>query len=68
MRLRLQHNLTEGLLVLSDVLAQDIEERLGLLWADVDALGVFDSDLLVVSWWTRPRRRNPKRLPGLARC
>jgi hypothetical protein len=46
MRLRLERNLAEGLLVLSDVLAQDIEERLGLLWADVDALGVFDSDLV----------------------
>ena len=46
MRLRLERNLAEGLLVLSDILAEDIEERLGLLRADVDALGVFDSDLV----------------------
>ena len=47
MRLRLERDDSKGLLILSDVLAEDVPEGLGLLRADVDALSVLDGDLIL---------------------
>src|ERR1700739_836537 len=46
MRLWLEGNLAERLLGLRGCLAEDIEEPFGLLRAYIDALGIFDSDLV----------------------
>jgi hypothetical protein len=37
---------SEGLLVLGDVVSEDVEERLGLLGAEIDALEVANVDLV----------------------
>jgi hypothetical protein len=41
----LQRDLTEGLLVLSEIVAEDVPEGLGLLRAEIDAFEVFDDEL-----------------------
>src|ERR1700744_1242650 len=41
----LQRDLTEGLLVLGEVVAEDVPEGFGLLRAEVDAFEVFDDEL-----------------------
>jgi len=43
---RLQRYIAEGLLILRQVLAEHIEERLGLLGAEVDSLKAADGDLV----------------------
>jgi hypothetical protein len=45
-QLLLQRDVTEGLLVLCEVVSDYIPESLGLLWAEVDALEVLDVDLV----------------------
>jgi len=45
-KLWLQVKLTEGLLVLGEILAEDVPERLGLLRAKVDGAFVGDGDLV----------------------
>ena len=44
--LRLESDLSESLLILSEILGQDVHKRLGLLRADVDSLAIFDEDLV----------------------
>ena len=46
MRLRLESDFAESLLVLCDVLIENIEKRLGLLRADVDPLSILDRHLV----------------------
>src|SRR6185437_15579974 len=46
MSLRLKCDGSEGLLVLGEVLAQHVPEGLGLLRAEVNAVAVFDRDLM----------------------
>ena len=44
--LRLEREGAEGLLVLGEVVAEDVQQRLGLLGTEVDALEVVDLDLV----------------------
>src|ERR1700752_3111739 len=44
--LRLKRDSTEGLFILSEVLAKHVPQSFGLLWAQVHAMVVFDVDLV----------------------
>ena len=44
--MRLERNRSEGLLILGEVLAEHVPESLGLLRTEIDAVMIFDVDLV----------------------
>jgi hypothetical protein len=58
---------SKGLLVLGKVIAQYVEERLGLLWAEIDALKVLHAELVgrILSHGTEDKKEVPDGHPDL---